>query len=239
MKHTFRIALCLVLAVIFCAFSVSALEAGETVYFCECEDGEITGAAKEYKDGNIQDVGIASNGQIVGLGGVNDAPQLASTVTFPNFVIPEDGIYDITFRYDTDASDEKKADIMVDGHRYAVAINMAELPEQYGVEFRDFTLSGCHFTAGEHTLAVTTSEDFNRDAEFGPIVKSVNADYIEVKYVGPLPVDEAPVEDTDVPAEEVPADDAPAAEAPVTADAGIAAAVLAFAAAAVVLAKRK
>lgn len=236
MKHTLRIALCLVLAVLFCTFSVSALEAGETVYFCECEDGEITGAAKEFKDGNIQDVLIASNSQIVGLGGAGDAPQMASTVTFPNFVIPEDGIYQIIFRYDTNAGDEKKADLVIDGHRYAVAINMAELPDKYGEEFRSYVLDNCVFTAGEHALAVTTAEDFNRDPEYGPVVKSVNADYVEVKYVGPMPAAETPVEDTPV---EEPAVDAPEAAAPVTADAGIAAAVLAFAAAAVVLAKRK
>ena len=38
-------------------------------------------------------------------------------------------------------------------------------------------------TKGTHEIAVTTSEDFNRDSNFGPVVKSVNADYIEINLV--------------------------------------------------------
>ena len=79
MKKLLSAVLCAVLLLTLCV----AVSAEDVLYHFECEDSEITGAAKEYKDGNIQDVTIASGGKIVGLGGTNDAPQMASTVTFP------------------------------------------------------------------------------------------------------------------------------------------------------------
>ena len=147
----------------------------------ECEDGVITGAAKEYKDGNIQDVSIASGGKIGGLGGVNDAPQMASTVTW-SVDVPVDGEYDITFAYDSDNASEKGASMLVDGERYDVDIDISLLPDKYGVETHYWTLN-VELTKGTHEIAVTTSEDFNRDANFGPVGKSVNADYIEINLV--------------------------------------------------------
>lgn len=175
MKKTLTMLTSLVMAAILCV-SASAFSAKY-----ECEDGVITGAAQEYKGGNIQDVSIASGGKIVGLGGVNDAPQMPSFVTW-SVEVPVDGEYDITFAYDTDNSDEKGASMLVDGERYDVPIDMASLPEEYGMETQYWTLS-IELTAGKHEVAVTTSEDFNRDANAGPVVKSVNADYIEVVLV--------------------------------------------------------
>ena len=175
MKKTLTMLTSLVMAAILCV-SASAFSAKY-----ECEDGVITGAALEYKGGNIQDVPIASGGKIVGLGGVNDAPQMPSFVTW-SVEVPVDGEYAITFAYDTDNSDEKGASMLVDGERYDVPIDMASLPEEYGMETQYWTLS-IELTAGKHEVAVTTSEDFNRDANAGPVVKSVNADYIEVVLV--------------------------------------------------------
>ena len=176
MKKTLTMLVSAAMAALLC---VSASAAFSAKY--ECEDGVITGAAKEYKGGNIQDVSIASGGKIVGLGGVNDAPQMASFVTW-SVEVPVDGEYDITFAYDTDNSDEKGASMIVDGERYDVPIDMSSLPDAYGVETQYWTLD-VELTAGVHEIAVTTSEDFNRDANFGPVVKSVNADYIEIVLV--------------------------------------------------------
>lgn len=175
MKKTLTMLTSLVMAAVLCV-SASAFSAR-----FECEDGVITGAAQEYKGGNIQEVAIASGGKIVGLGGVNDAPQMASSVTWA-VEVPVDGEYDITFAYDTDNSDQKGASMLVDGERYDVPIDMASLPEIYGAETQYWTLT-VELTAGTHEIAVTTSEDFNRDANAGPVVKSVNADYIEVVLV--------------------------------------------------------
>jgi len=190
MKKTLTMLTSLVMAAILCV-SASAFSAKY-----ECEDGVITGAALEYKGGNIQDVSIASGGKIVGLGGVNDAPQMPSFVTW-SVEVPVDGEYDITFAYDTDNSDEKGASMLVDGERYDVPIDMASLPVEYGMETQYWTLN-IELTAGKHEVAVTTSEDFNRDANFGPVVKSVNADYIEVVLVKEIVI--AP-EVVDVPSE--------------------------------------
>lgn len=190
MKKTLTMLTAVVMAVILCV-SASAFSAKY-----ECEDGVITGAAQEYKGGNIQDVSIASGGKIVGLGGVNDAPQMASFVTW-SVEVPVDGEYAITFAYDTDNSDEKGASMLVDGERYDVPIDMSSLPEAYGMETQYWTLN-IELTAGKHEVAVTTSEDFNRDANFGPVVKSVNADYIEVVLVKEIVI--AP-EVVDVPSE--------------------------------------
>lgn len=190
MKKTLTMLTAVVMAVILCV-SASAFSAKY-----ECEDGVITGAAQEYKGGNIQDVSIASGGKIVGLGGVNDAPQMPSFVTW-SVEVPVDGEYAITFAYDTDNSDEKGASMLVDGERYDVPIDMASLPVEYGMETQYWTLN-IELTAGKHEVAVTTSEDFNRDANFGPVVKSVNADYIEVVLVKEIVI--AP-EVVDVPSE--------------------------------------
>ena len=95
MKKLLSAVLCAVLLLTLCV----AVSAEDVLYHFECEDGEITGAAKEYKDGNIQDVTIASGGKIVGLGGTNDAPQMASTVTFPEINLEKTGVYKIAFRY--------------------------------------------------------------------------------------------------------------------------------------------
>lgn len=190
MKKTLTMLTAVVMAVVLCV-SASAFSAKY-----ECEDGVITGAAQEYKGGNIQDVSIASGGKIVGLGGVNDAPQMPSFVTW-SVEVPVDGEYAITFAYDTDNSDEKGASMLVDGERYDVPIDMASLPEAYGMETQYWTLN-IELTAGKHEVAVTTSEDFNRDANFGPVVKSVNADYIEVVLVKEIVI--AP-EVVDVPSE--------------------------------------
>ena len=175
MKKTLTMLTAAVMAALMCV-SVSAFSAKY-----ECEDGVITGAAKEYKDGNIQDVAIASGGKIVGLGGVNDAPQMASTVTW-SVDVPADGEYDITFAYDSDNASEKGASMLVDGERYDVDIDISILPEKYGLETQYWTLN-VELTKGTHEIAVTTSEDFNRDSNFGPVVKSVNADYIEINLV--------------------------------------------------------
>ncbi len=190
MKKTLTMLTAVVMAVVLCV-SASAFSAKY-----ECEDGVITGAAQEYKGGNIQDVSIASGGKIVGLGGVNDAPQMPSFVTW-SVEVPVDGEYAITFAYDTDNSDEKGASMLVDGERYDVPIDMSSLPEAYGMETQYWTLN-IELTAGKHEVAVTTSEDFNRDANFGPVVKSVNADYIEVVLVKEIVI--AP-EVVDVPSE--------------------------------------
>ena len=176
MKKTLTMLASALMAAVLC---VSASAAFSAKY--ECEDGVITGAAKEYKDGNIQDVSIASGGKIVGLGGVNDAPQMASSVTW-SVEVPVDGVYDITFAYDTDNASEKGASVIVDGERYDVPIDISVMPEKYGLETQYWTLD-VELTAGAHEIAVTTSEDFNRDANFGPVVKSVNADYIEIVLV--------------------------------------------------------
>ena len=213
MKKTLTALLSVVMAAVLC------ISAGAFSAKYECEDGVITGAAKEYKGGNIQDVSIASGGKIVGLGGVNDAPQMASFVTW-SVEVPSDGVYDITFAYDTDNSDEKGASMLVDGERYDVDIDMASLPVEYGMETQYWTLT-VELTAGAHEIAVTTSEDFNRDANFGPVVKSVNADYIEIKLVKEIVI--AP-EVVDVP-EEITA-------APQTFDMGIIAAAAAVVSAA-------
>lgn len=124
---------------------------------------------------------IASGGKIVGLGGVNDAPQMASTVTW-TVEIPVNGEYDLTFGYDTSNEDEKGASMLVDGERYDVDIDMGALPDKYGVETQLWTLT-VTLEEGTHEIAVTTSEDFNRDANAGPVVKSVNADYVDVVLV--------------------------------------------------------
>ncbi len=213
MKKTLTALLSVVMAAVLC------ISAGAFSAKYECEDGVISGAAKEYKGGNIQDVSIASGGKIVGLGGVNDAPQMASFVTW-SVEVPSDGVYDITFAYDTDNSDEKGASMLVDGERYDVDIDMASLPVEYGMETQYWTLT-VELTAGAHEIAVTTSEDFNRDANFGPVVKSVNADYIEIKLVKEIVI--AP-EVVDVP-EEITA-------APQTFDMGIIAAAAAVVSAA-------
>ena len=213
MKKTLTMLTSLVMAAILCV-SASAFSAKY-----ECEDGVITGAAQEYKGGNIQDVSIASGGKIVGLGGVTDAPQMPSFVT-RSVEVPVDGEYDITFAYDTDNSDEKGASMLVDGERYDVPIDMASLPVEYGMETQYWTLS-IELTAGKHEVAVTTSEDFNRDANAGPVVKSVNADYIEVVLVKEIVI-AAEVVDT-------PAD---IAAAPQTFDLGIIAAAAAIVSAA-------
>ena len=220
MKKTLTTLTSLVMAAILCV-SASAFSAKY-----ECEDGVITGAAQEYKGGNIQDVSIASGGKIVGLGGVNDAPQMASFVTW-SVEVPVDGEYDITFAYDTDNSDEKGASMLVDGERYDVPIDMASLPEEYGMETQYWTLS-IELTAGKHEVAVTTSEDFNRDANAGPVVKSVNADYIEVVLVKEIVI-AAEVVDT-------PAD---IAAAPQTFDLGIIAAAAAVVSAAGYMVSKK
>lgn len=220
MKKTLTMLTSLVMAAILCV-SASAFSAKY-----ECEDGVITGAAQEYKGGNIQDVSIASGGKIVGLGGVNDAPQMASFVTW-SVEVPVDGEYDITFAYDTDNSDEKGASMLVDGERYDVPIDMASLPEEYGMETQYWTLS-IELTAGKHEVAVTTSEDFNRDANAGPVVKSVNADYIEVVLVKEIVI-AAEVVDT-------PAD---IAAAPQTFDLGIIAAAAAIVSAAGYMVSKK
>ena len=214
MKKLLSAVLCAVLLLTLCV----AVSAEDVLYHFECEDGEITGAAKEYKDGNIQDVTIASGGKIVGLGGTNDAPQMASTVTFPEINLEKTGVYKIAFRYDTNAGDTKKADILVDGERYEVEINMDELPELYGEEFRTYELT-ITLEAGKHVIAVTTSEDFNRDANAGDVVKSVNADYVEVIFVKEVAAEtEAEVVDTAAATEVV--------EAPKTADFAVSALVL-------------
>ena len=213
MKKTLTALLSVVMAAVLC------ISAGAFSAKYECEDGVITGAAKEYKGGNIQDVSLASGGKIVGLGGVNDAPQMASFVTW-SVEVPSDGVYDITFAYDTDNSDEKGASMLVDGERYDVDIDMASLPVEYGMETQYWTLT-VELAAGAHEIAVTTSEDFNRDANFGPVVKSVNADYIEIKLVKEIVI--AP-EVVDVP-EEITA-------APQTFDIGIIAAAAAVVSAA-------
>jgi len=221
MKKTLTALLSVVMAAVLC------ISAGAFSAKYECEDGVITGAAKEYKGGNIQDVSIASGGKIVGLGGVNDAPQMASFVTW-SVEVPSDGVYDITFAYDTDNSDEKGASMLVDGERYDVDIDMASLPVEYGMETQYWTLT-VELAAGAHEIAVTTSEDFNRDANFGPVVKSVNADYIEIKLVKEIVI--AP-EVVDVP-EEITA-------APQTFDMGIiAAAAAVVSAAGYMIAKKK
>lgn len=220
MKKTLTMLTSLVMAAILCV-SASAFSAKY-----ECEDGVITGAALEYKGGNIQDVSIASGGKIVGLGGVNDAPQMPSFVTW-SVEVPVDGEYDITFAYDTDNSDEKGASMLVDGERYDVPIDMASLPEEYGMETQYWTLS-IELTAGKHEVAVTTSEDFNRDANAGPVVKSVNADYIEVVLVKEIVI-AAEVVDT-------PAD---IAAAPQTFDLGIIAAAAAIVSAAGYMVSKK
>lgn len=220
MKKTLTMLTSLVMAAILCV-SASAFSAKY-----ECEDGVITGAALEYKGGNIQDVSIASGGKIVGLGGVNDAPQMPSFVTW-SVEVPVDGEYDITFAYDTDNSDEKGASMLVDGERYDVPIDMASLPVEYGMETQYWTLS-IELTAGKHEVAVTTSEDFNRDANAGPVVKSVNADYIEVVLVKEIVI-AAEVVDT-------PAD---IAAAPQTFDLGIIAAAAAIVSAAGYMVSKK
>lgn len=228
MKKLLSAVLCAVLLLTLCV----AVSAEDVLYHFECEDGEITGAAKEYKDGNIQDVTIASGGKIVGLGGTNDAPQMASTVTFPEINLEKTGVYKIAFRYDTNAGDTKKADILVDGERYEVEINMDELPELYGEEFRTYELT-INLEAGKHVIAVTTSEDFNRDANAGDVVKSVNADYVEVIFVKEVEIEtEAEVVATAEEAAEV-------VEAPKTADFAISAVVLLVSAGAAYVVSKK
>ena len=136
------------------------------------------------------------------------------------------------FDYDTNAGDTKKADILVDGERYAVGINMDELPELYGEEFRTYELT-ITLEAGKHVIAVTTSEDFNRDANAGDVVKSVNADYVEVIFVKEVEIEtEAEVVATAEEAAEV-------AEAPKTADFAISAVVLLVSAGAAYVVSKK
>ena len=210
MKKILTAVLCTVLLFTLC----TVVCADDVLYHFECEDGEITGAAKEYKDGNIQDVSIAS------------------TVTFPEIDLEKTGVYKIAFCYDTNAGDTKKADILVDGERYEVKINMDELPELYGEEFRTYELT-ITLEAGKHVIAVTTSEDFNRDANAGDVVKSVNADYVEVIFVKEVEIEtEAEVVATAEEAAEV-------VEAPKTADFAISAEVLLVSAGAAYVVSKK
>ncbi len=176
LKSMIAVAMAMLLCVSASAFSVKL----------ECEDGVISGAAKEYKDGNIQDVAIASGGKIVGLGGVNDAPQMGSAVTW-TVDLPVYGEYDITFAYDSDNAAEKCAVVTVDGVDNAVPIEISTLPEKYGMETQYWTLT-VTLDAGTHEIAVGTDDTFNRDANAGPVVKSVNADYVEVSLVKELVV---------------------------------------------------
>ncbi len=184
----------------------------------ECEDGVISGAAKEYKDGNIQEVAIASGGKIVGLGGVNDAPQMGSAVAW-TVELPVYGEYAITFAYDSDNAAEKCAVVTVDGEDHGVPIDISTLPEKYGMETQYWTLT-IDLDAGTHEISVGTDDTFNRDEGAGPVVKSVNADYVEVELVKELVV---PAEVVDA-VEELPA-------APQTFDMGIVTAATALLAA--------
>ncbi len=212
MKKCWKVVLAMAMAAVLCV-SVSAFSVK-----LECEDGVISGAAKEYKDGNIQEVAIASGGKIVGLGGVNDAPQMGSAVAW-TVDLPVYGEYAITFAYDSDNGAEKCAVVTVDGEDNAVPIDISTLPEKYGVETQYWTLNVV-LDAGNHEISVGTDDTFNRDESAGPVVKSVNADYVEVKLVKELVV---PAEVVDV-AEEI-------AAAPQTPDMGIAAAAAALIAA--------
>lgn len=202
----------------------------------ECEDGVITGAAEKYKGGNIQEVAIASGGKIVGLGGVNDEPQLASTVTW-TVEIPVYGEYEIIFAYDTSNEDEKGASLIVKGDRYDVDIDMDSLPDKYGVETQLWSMTTV-MAPGTQEIAVTTSEDFNRDANAGPVVKSVNADYVDIVLVKEL---EMPVVETAVtlPNPDTTTETETVTTAPQTGSAMVAAAIATgLSAAGVMLAKR-
>lgn len=229
MKKLYTVTTAAILSALLCVSASAAYSVR-----LECEDGVITGAAKEYKDGNIQEVAIASGGKIVGLGGVNDEPQLASTVTW-TVEIPVSGEYDLTFGYDTSNEDEKGASMLVDGERYDVDIDMSALPDKYGVETQLWTLT-VTLDAGSHEIAVTTSEDFNRDANAGPVVKSVNADYVDVVLVKEIAVETTatlPDADTTTEAETV-------TTAPQTGSAMVAAALTAgLSAAGVMLTKKR
>ena len=120
----------------------------------------------------------------------------------------------------------------MDGERYEVEINMDELPELYGEEFRTYELT-ITLEAGKHVIAVTTSEDFNRDANAGDVVKSVNADYVEVIFVKEVEIEtEAEVVATAEEAAEV-------VEAPKTADFAISAVVLLVSAGAAYVVSKK
>lgn len=233
MKKILIVLVCLTMLLSLCA---PAFAAEKELFRLECEDGEISGAAKDYKDGNIQAVSIASGGFVVGLGGVNDHPQESSTVTWSDVKIPADGEYKLVFGYDTGAGETKKADLLVDGKRYPVEIDMDKVPANYNMEILTYELT-VTLTAGRHTFAVTTAEDFNRDAKAGPVVKSVNADYLDVILVKETALTTAaPV--TSAP--ETTAAPAAAPTAPKTADAGIlTAAVLVSAAAAAAFRKKK
>ena len=110
--------------------------------------------------------------------------------------------------------------------------SLDELPELYGEEFRTYELT-ITLEAGKHVIAVTTSEDFNRDANAGDVVKSVNADYVEVIFVKEVEIEtEAEVVATAKEAAEV-------AEAPKTADFAISAVVLLVSAGAAYVVSKK
>ena len=67
------------------------------------------------------------------------------------------------------------ASVLVDGVRYDVPIDRDSLPDKYGVETQYYELR-LTMTKGAHTLAVTTSEDFNRDPDAGRLQRGVYRD---------------------------------------------------------------
>ena len=166
----------------------------------ECEDGDITGAALEFNDGNIQEKSLASGGLVVGMSG-NDADMtMGTTITFSGVEISEHGIYRVILGYDTNNDSIKKVDFLIDGVRYVIEIPMDELSSAWDVEYREGSVE-VELSAGAHTIAVTTSEDFNRDkSDPDAYVKSVNADYLRIEQVSkieePAPAAEEPVIET-------------------------------------------
>lgn len=177
-----------------CALPLSS-NAYDQMFF-ECENGVITGAAVLKDNNNIQDMGdFASGGAIVGMSGDDSDPTLATTITFENIAFPEDGTYRITLRFDTTSDTHKGVDLLVDDTRYEFFIDEANLPESWATQMNQSYIDAV-ILAGEHDIALTTPLDFNRDSTNPETyVKSVNADYITIDFLEPLPAaEEAPAE---------------------------------------------
>ena len=77
MKKILIVLVCLTMLLSLCA---PAFAAEKELFRLECEDGEISGAAKDYKDGNIQAVSIASGGFVVGP--MSKSPPTANTSSY-------------------------------------------------------------------------------------------------------------------------------------------------------------
>lgn len=170
------------------SLTISYDSALSDTYILECEDlnvATITGECAEHETNYHIQTGQFGGATVVGMSGDSNYPTMGSTITFQDVNIATAGTYRLILSYDAASDSTKKVDILVDGMRYHFPIQQLLIKDwRLGLYNTEVVVS---LTAGKHTFAITTPEDFNRTGATDdpnvtvPVVKCINADCLTIQ----------------------------------------------------------